>query len=583
MKTSRNVMIVVWLGLVLLLSACGPTPTPTPVPATAPALPTETQTAVPTPTLVPVALAGPQSGDPILWLDGSTLVYVPPSEFKMGDGAFDAPEHSVTLEGYWIYKTEVTNRMYEQCVTVGSCTAPAQELGGPVYSNPDFANHPVVGVTWDQAQAYCGWTQGRLPTEAEWEKSARGLGGSAFPWGDDEPACDLLNFAYCIGHTTEVNAYPEGVSFYGALDLAGNVFEWVGDWYSETFYTGSPLVNPTGPESGDYRGVRSSSFETDPTQAGSAIRHYLAPSLHRRDTGFRCVLPKPQPLAPYCQLSAFIPTNAPTVGECQLPFTEVRGRYCSAGSGFATVDIPHGANYDVNTPSFKCTEAILDGERRLTCSGPGNSTGEITVCNPTCSNSPDVTGAAPLCDPGYTLQAGSGACNYTPILGQATVAGCPVGYVLLDRGGQKTCVTGLNANGSCPTGLYLDSLIGACVPPNGPAETPYGIDNPELAAQTYAGCAPGYTYDQTFQCCQAVTGGTYPGCVPGSTFNADLKACTPGEVKLSGPGCVTVSINIDRCSEPRDVCSHLHSEAICIRNSYACKWNEKQNVCEMKR
>jgi formylglycine-generating enzyme required for sulfatase activity len=89
------------------------------------------------------------------WVDGSTLVYVPPSQFTMGNGGFDAPEHNVSLSDYWMYKTKVTNRMYTQCVATGSCTAPTQELGGPVYSNPEYANHPVVGVTWDQAQAYC--------------------------------------------------------------------------------------------------------------------------------------------------------------------------------------------------------------------------------------------------------------------------------------------------------------------------------------------------------------------------------------------------------------------------------------------
>jgi formylglycine-generating enzyme required for sulfatase activity len=143
--------------------------------------------------------------------------------------------------------------MYQQCVVVGSCLEPTQEIGGPVYSNPEYANHPVVGVTWDQAQGYCAWALGRLPTEAEWEKGARGLVGNVYPWGADVPACDLLNFAYCSGRTSEVDAFLQGASVYGLYDRAGNVFEWVGDWYDETYYQNSPLVNPTGADSGQYR------------------------------------------------------------------------------------------------------------------------------------------------------------------------------------------------------------------------------------------------------------------------------------------------------------------------------------------
>jgi hypothetical protein len=143
-------------------------------------------------------------------------------------------------------------------------------------------------------------------------------------------------------------------------------------------------------------------------------------------------------------------------------------------------------------------------------------------------------------------------------------------------------VIGTDANGQCPAGLYFDSLAGACVPPNGRAEAPYGIDNASLASQSYAGCATGFTYNDTFQCCQAVTGGTYPGCAPGSTFNTDLGACSPGEIKLSGPGCVTVDVTTLKCSEPVDVCSRIESEAVCIRNSWACKWVEKNNSCVLK-
>lgn len=582
MKSPRFVTFT--LVFTFILSACGATPTPQIIVVTAtPLPPTEAPTVAPSPTLASVALAGPQSGNTMQWIDGSTLVYVPPAEFTMGNDGSDAPVHHVTLEGYWMQQTKVTNRMYAQCVSVGSCTSPSEELGGPVYSNPQYANYPVVGVTWDQAQAYCGWAQGSLPSEAQWEKAARGIDGNTYPWGKDEPACDLLNFGYCSGATSAVDAFLKGASPYGLLDMAGNVFEWVKDWYGETYYKDSPSANPTGPDSGQYRVIRGSSFETDPNQIASAIRHFGAQVYHNRDLGFRCVVPQPQPMAPYCQLAAFIPTGAIVSGGCEVPDTKVAGQYCAAGNSFATVDIPDGAVYQVSK-KLNCQEAVVDGKRRLTCVGPKaeETTNEITVCNPTCSNSPDVTGAGPTCEPGYTLDPSNSSCNYTPIVGQVSVAGCPKGYALVDRGGQQSCVISLDANGKCPAGLYFDSLAGSCVPPNGVSQAPYGIDNPSLASQYYAGCAPGFNYSDTFQCCQAATGGTYPGCAPGSTFNTDLKACSPGEIKLKGPGCVSLPVTTLKCGQPVDVCSRITAEATCIRMEYACKWDDKLNVCHLK-
>jgi hypothetical protein len=538
----------------------------------------------PTPVAAPIALSGPESGEKMKWIDGSLLIFIPSGESKMGDGSTVAPERSVTLDGFWIQQTKVTNRMFAQCASVGACTTPTQEIGGPVYSNPEFANHPVVGVTWDQALAYCTWIQGRLPSEAEWEKAARGTDGSLYPWGNDEPACDVSNFGFCTGRTSEVDAYVNGASAYGVFDLAGNVYEWVGDWYSETYYDEGPSLNPMGPQEGQYRAVRGSSFETDLEQMTSAVRHYGAQLYHSRDLGFRCVVPQPQPVAPYCQLAAFIPTGAVISSSgCEVPNASVAGQYCSNGNGFATVYLPQGAAYEVSD-KLDCTEAVVDGQRLLTCVGPKTreTTNPVTVCNPTCSNSPAITGAVPTCDPGYTIDPVTGACNYTPIISQVGVGGCPEGYLLLDRGGVQSCVVGRDANGLCPAGTYFDSQAGACFPPNGETRAPFGVDDPTMALQTYGSCASGFVYNETFQCCQATTGGTYPGCAPGTTFSTDLGACSPGEIKLSGPGCVTVDVTTLKCSEPVDVCGRIKSEAICIRNAYACRWNEAEGKCKMK-
>src|SRR5512147_3220237 len=132
MKPARVATYSILLALMIIIAACGPTATPTALPATAAPV-TEAATVAPTATTsARVALAGPQSGDKMTWIDASTLIYIAPSQFTMGNGVGDAPEHAVTLDGYWIQQTKVTNRMYAQCVSVGACTPPTQELGGPV-------------------------------------------------------------------------------------------------------------------------------------------------------------------------------------------------------------------------------------------------------------------------------------------------------------------------------------------------------------------------------------------------------------------------------------------------------------------
>ena len=141
----------------------------------------------------------------------------------------------------------MTNKMYAQCVSTGSCAAPAQEIGTPVYSNPQYGDYPVVGVTWDMASNYCQWAQGQLPSEAQWEKAARGESGALYPWGIDNPSCSLSNYKGCLGHTSDVTDYPGGHSPYGAYGMAGNVFQWVNDFYDEHYYDSMPSRNPTGP------------------------------------------------------------------------------------------------------------------------------------------------------------------------------------------------------------------------------------------------------------------------------------------------------------------------------------------------
>ncbi len=586
MNISKPVWIVGVL-LTVLIGACAPVATPAP-PATQPAPATaappspEPPTALPSPTLVPVNLAGPGTGSEMAWTDGSVLEFVPAGAFTMGSGLPDAPQRTVSLDDYWIYKTEVTNSMYAFCVSVGACAPPAEEIGTPLYDNPVYANYPIVGVTWDMAANYCAWVGGGLPTEAQWEKAARGPQGSQYPWGSTEASCDVGNFAGCVGAITDVTRYAESASPYGVLDMAGNVFEWVRDYYAEDYYNSAPAENPAGPESGEFHVVRGSGYETDIEQAASAVRRPAGSGYHSRDLGFRCVVQEPPAYAPMCQTSSYVPSAVVSSGECQVPDVNVGASYCEANRPFTTVDLAPGATYEVITDGYQCVEAVIDGQRRLSCNGPDGTTGEVTVCNPACSSLPDVTGATQVCDPGYGLDANTGSCLYTPASTEFGVAGCPAGFTMIDRGGVTSCAPGLAGDGLCPDGMYFDSQYGACASPAAGAALPFGLNAPEQASGAYQGCLEGFSYSPEFQCCQPTQGGAYPGCPLGTRFSAETQTCVPDQLRLSGPGCVTVSVNMLQCTAPFqiNICGKIKTESGCIKNQvYSCQWVEDQG-CE---
>lgn len=188
--------------------------------------------------------------------DKMKMIYIAGGTFQMGglnDNAQpdEEPDHKVTLKGFWLDQTEVTNAQYALCVAAGVCEIP-RELKSATrpsyYGNPEFADYPVIYVTWNQAKTYCEWAGRRLPTEAEWEYAARGNDFRNFPWGDAEPTEELANFGYKNKDTVKVGSYPKGASPFGILDMAGNVWEWVADFYSSTYYQKSPAENPTGPD-----------------------------------------------------------------------------------------------------------------------------------------------------------------------------------------------------------------------------------------------------------------------------------------------------------------------------------------------
>jgi len=219
-----------------------------PTPTTIFRSPTETQV-IPSPS--------PALGIGSVWtssVDGMMMLYIPAGEFTMGsnDGQQDEkPAHNVYLDAYWMDKTEVTNSMYAKCVQAGRCVLPRSSSSNTrnnYYGNVEYENFPVVYVTRDNAQTYCEWANRRLATEAEWEKAARGTDSRRYPWGNEEPTDLLLNIK--IQDTTQVGSYQRGASFYGLLDMGGNVWEWASDWYSSSYYSNSPQANPLGPDSG---------------------------------------------------------------------------------------------------------------------------------------------------------------------------------------------------------------------------------------------------------------------------------------------------------------------------------------------
>jgi serine/threonine-protein kinase len=248
---------------------------------------------MPTATATPVAIDSPTPAISSTWerpADGMVMVYVPEGEFTMGgnDGSSnEQPVHTVYLDAYWIDQTEVTNGIYSVCVQAGACQPPrntSSTTQTSYYGNSQYADYPVIYVAWNDAQAYCAWADARLPTEAEWEKAARGTDARTYPWGNTTPNTNLLNFNRNVDDTTAVGNYPSGASPYGAL---------VADWTSETYYGSSPSSNPTGPTSGDLHVLRGGSWHDPEYFVRSAYRGGDPPDYYNIIIGFRCVLASP--------------------------------------------------------------------------------------------------------------------------------------------------------------------------------------------------------------------------------------------------------------------------------------------------
>lgn len=296
-KMSMWVTVVLVLGLISLsvwgISQFNAPVTPTAFPTTEiPA--TEPPVATEAPTEAPTELPALGIGSTMVGEDGMVLMYVPAGDFLMGSSNADSqassnekPQHTVYLDAFWIDQTEVTNKMYSLCVSAGMCNEPSYKSSSTrssYYGNAEFDDYPVLYVDWNMARTYCQWVGRDLPTEAQWEKAARGTDGRNYPWGEGIDAT-YANYNSAVGDTTLVGSYEKGGSVYGAYDMAGNVWEWTSDWY-DVYPGGDPSVSSDFGQT--YRVLRGGACFSGDSGVRSAYRNWDYPSSSNFYIGFRC-------------------------------------------------------------------------------------------------------------------------------------------------------------------------------------------------------------------------------------------------------------------------------------------------------
>lgn len=268
------------------------------------------------------------------------MVFIPEGEFLMGNGDsmedhsghghhdhhehkhkdvdFGKQAHNVYLDSYYIDKYEVTNAKYNKFIEAGGydnseywsdegwewlvenkISEPfwwRSEKGEIYKSGIEYPDYPVTGISWYEASAYSKWIGKSLPTEAQWEKAARGdTNDKTYPWGNEMPDCSFANYCgekykFCVGSTSIVGSYDKGKSQYGAYDMTGNVWEWCKDWYGVDYYKISPYKNPQGPLTGERRALRGGSWVNEEPFISSTFRQKLNPGLRDYFNGFRCVV-----------------------------------------------------------------------------------------------------------------------------------------------------------------------------------------------------------------------------------------------------------------------------------------------------
>ena len=477
-----------------------------------------------------------EPGTSMPWHDGNELAFVPAGEFLMG-GQDGAPERKVALSAFWIDRYEVTRGMYLQCVLAGACKPPEEgfpntddlfalvqgnrivgpsdngivgpsdnQIVGPsdngIVGPSDISavqfgqNFPMTGVTHAMAQKYCGWLGGRLPTETEWEKAARGEAGQPLAWEGGQADCAQANSAGCGGFPRQVSDHGASNSPYGLFDMAGNADEWVADWYGQDLPAAGEQ-DPQGPASGEQRVVRGGSYLTDVELMGAARRFFEDPTAMRPDLGFRCVVEDPFRLAPFCDLppSSSEPGADAPAPTCEVELPDVvEARYCvnqATQTGGVNVSVSNpevGYGFNVLEPG-SCELSSVPGII-YTCVGPENTGIQLLSWN-SCGVVEGEGSVEPSCPAGYLLT-GEGTCEFAGLPGD-TLAECPPGY-LYDRTADLCVRPGVESE-NCPQGYVLDPLRSCCTVPAVEART---------APSAFAACPVGYEYrayvDGTIRC-----------------------------------------------------------------------------------
>ncbi len=275
--------------------------TNTSVPPSTPTIVRPTNTSAPalTPTAIPVGAVLTPTIYAQQTIKDVAFVWVPAGCFMMGSDpskdtnaqSYEQPQHKVCItHGFWIGEFDITNAQFDAYVKATGATHQVTSDCSQASNAPD---QPVVCVSWDDAVAYAKWLGGRLPTEAEWEYAARGPASPIYPWGNTFDQTKANTYENGLGKTTSVGKYPAGVSWVSAQDMAGNVWQWTADWYDANYYQNSPMNDPTGPTSGQYRVVRGGSWYLNQYCARAADRNHSSPGNRDYDVGFRVVLSVP--------------------------------------------------------------------------------------------------------------------------------------------------------------------------------------------------------------------------------------------------------------------------------------------------
>ena len=460
------------------------------------------------------------AGTAMKWYDDGYIVFVPSGEVTLGDSEYENnPVHSVFVDDYWIYMFKVTNGQYRHCVATGTCTLPAIEPPYPDLEDLALKDQPVIGVTWEQAETYCEWMNGKLPSKAEWEKATRGPDANTFPWGEEDPDCDLLNYGDCENPAiSEVYEYPEGKSYYQAYGLAGNAYEWVFDLYEDDYISQLPGEEPAGPPEGTERSVRGSSYVSEEELIPSAQLFYLEPENYRTDLGFRCVIGEgeggsgPKSFANPCIQTAFVPgyhapwNPAPDPDENELP--DLKEPVCNPEKELAwtyfCLDVPtQVGGLDLYITGLNGSDAYLKNY-----SSNGSVYCEETNVKVGCFGPESAAVSFEIC------------ASCTPIVATNSVNfGCDSCYTL-SQTDPLTCVYAGSQpapGGTCPAGYIYDLVNDICVKQVADSEE----------------CPAGYEYNPDTDCCVASFAGTDQG--PGQLGNSYL-VCPPGygNVQLVG-------------------------------------------------